>query len=63
VWLASSHASLLAHINRFAGAPEAPPQDARLDLNEVDAICIQRRVHKKKGSWWQLPRDLKEENG
>jgi hypothetical protein len=53
---------LVAHINRFADAPEAPSRDAALELEEVDAICIQRRVHKKKGSWWQLPHDLKEES-
>jgi hypothetical protein len=54
---------LVAHINRFAAAPEAPPTDTGLDLEQTDAICIQRRVHKRKGSWWQLPHDLKEGNG
>ena len=54
---------LVAYINRFAGAPEATPEDVGLDIEEMDAICIQRRVHKKKGSWWQLPHDLKGDNG
>ena len=54
---------LVAHINRFAGAPGVPATDVGLDLEHMDAMCIQRRVHKKKGSWWQLPHDLKEDNG
>jgi hypothetical protein len=60
---AAAEKELVAHINRFADAPEAPPQDASLDLEEIDSMCVQRRVHKRKGSWWQLPHDLKEKSG
>jgi hypothetical protein len=52
-----SEKKLVAEINRFAEAPRAVGDEP--SLKDVDAVLIHRMVHKKKGSWWQLPRDLK----
>lgn len=51
---------LVQELNAFtAGAPmKAPPPIGE----DVDAMSIQRRIHKKKGSWWQLPKDLPDKN-
>jgi hypothetical protein len=49
---------LVSEINRFADAPTAPVDYAGMELEEMDAICIKRRVQKRKGSVWQLPHDL-----
>ena len=27
---------------------------------DAEMVQVHRRVHKRKGSWWQLPKDLKE---
>ncbi|HWX35024.1 MAG TPA: hypothetical protein VNZ53_47345, partial [Steroidobacteraceae bacterium] len=31
------------------------------DDDAIEAVAIERRVTKRKGSWWQLPKDLQDE--
>lgn len=39
---------------------EGKPADIKkLDSAHVDAMIVQRTVRKKKGKWWQLPKDLR----
>ena len=33
--------------------------DDELTPDEVEAVSVRRVMHKKKGSWWQLPKELK----
>jgi len=52
-------AKILKHLKQFSEAPPVPPTDAEFDSMDADMVQVQRRVHKRKGSWWQLPKDLK----
>jgi hypothetical protein len=52
---------LVARLRRFERAPTLPPNDAAYDDPESDALSIARLISKKRGSWWQLPKDLQEE--
>lgn len=39
-------------------SPPLSPGDIDFDPIDSNAMAIERRVSKKKGSWWQLPKDL-----
>ena len=56
-------AEILDHLKRFSDAPVAAPGEADFDPQDAEMVQVHRRVHKRKGSWWQLPKDLKEEAG
>ena len=56
----TSEQDLVKHLNRFRDAPELAPDDVDFDTADPDLLSIQRRVHKRRGSFWQLPKDLKE---
>jgi hypothetical protein len=51
---------LVKHLNRFRDAPELAPEDIDFDATNPDILSVQRSVHKRRGSFWQLPKDLKE---
>ncbi len=53
-------AKLVEHINRVSSAPSISPTEV-VDFKPTDPdfVCIERRIAKRKGSWWQLPKDLK----
>ncbi|HEX4277305.1 MAG TPA: hypothetical protein VHZ74_18240 [Bryobacteraceae bacterium] len=51
---------LVKHLNRFRDAPELAPEDVDFDQSNPDILSVQRRVNKRRGSFWQLPKDLKE---
>ena len=53
-------ALLVSSMNEMKGAPALEDTEVDFDLSNPDGMMIQRMVHKRKGSWWQLPRDLKE---
>lgn len=55
-----SEKKLVDHLKRFTSAPTIPAEPADLALDDADVVSIQRTVHKRKGSWWQLPKDLKD---
>ncbi|HWW15927.1 MAG TPA: hypothetical protein VN310_14800 [Candidatus Dormibacteraeota bacterium] len=52
-------AELLAHINRLSDAPAMPRDEMDFDPADAQFVQIQRRVTKRRGGWWQLPKDLK----
>jgi hypothetical protein len=58
--LPTDEKELLRHLKRFHDAPALRNDELDFDLANPDVLSIQRRVHKKKGSFWQLPKDLKE---
>jgi hypothetical protein len=53
-------AELVMHLNRFRDAPELSPEEIDFDTSNPDLLSVQRSVHKQRGSFWQLPKDLKE---
>jgi hypothetical protein len=34
------------------------PDNPRLCIDEMKTLSVEHKVHKRKGSWWQLPKDL-----
>jgi hypothetical protein len=52
---------LVNELRRFEGAPSLPRGDPAYDEPYSDALSIQRFIAKRRGSWYQLPRDLRGE--
>ena len=50
---------LMADIKDWEDAPEMPLQPGE-DERETDMMLLKRQVAKRRGSWWQLPKDLKQ---
>ena len=51
---------LLKEINALVDAPAVSDNEAGVNQERVDVVSIQHMVRRKKGSWWQVPSDLKE---
>lgn len=49
---------LIADFEGWKSAPEVAGLTGE-DGSEADMIMIERRISKRRGSWWQLPKDLK----
>jgi len=51
---------LIGHLTKFTTA--SPLKTGQVDFTpeDSDVLAIQRLVRKRKGSWWQVPKDLKE---
>lgn len=49
---------LVERLKRFTNTPGVPLIEGDLNMKNVDMLSINRRVRKKKGSWWQVPKDL-----
>lgn len=50
---------LVERLNKDSEAKSLPQADIDYNATDADFIIIQRKVRKRKGSWWQLPKDLK----
>jgi hypothetical protein len=50
----------LAHLNRFTHAPTLPVDQVDFDPVDAEMVGLQRFIRKRKGSFWQVPKDLKE---
>jgi len=53
-----SHDHLVAHLKKFTDAPTLEPDEVDFDLSNTDSMSINRMVRKKKGSWYQVPKDI-----
>jgi len=53
-----SNPKLVKEMKAFSNAPGLPAEDIDFDVENPDMLSLQRMVTKKKGSWWQLPKDL-----
>lgn len=53
--------NLVQHIKGFTEAPTLPPNQMPSTEEELDSLSIQRSIRRKRGSWYQIPKDL--ENG
>jgi len=51
---------LVEYLNRFGDAEGLPRDDVDFDVANPEVLSIKRQVHKRKGSFWQVPKDLKE---
>ena len=49
---------LVAHLKKFTDAPTLKPDEVDFDCSDADSIAVTRVVRKKKGSWFQVPKDL-----
>lgn len=50
---------LLQEMKALTEAPPLPPEQVDFDTGEPDMLSVERRVRKRKGSWWQVPKSLK----
>jgi hypothetical protein len=57
---ASLEPELVKQLNRFRDAPELSPDEIDFDTGNPDMLSVQRSVRKRRGSFWQLPKHLKE---
>lgn len=53
-------AKLIEHLNKFAEAPPLSKEEIDFEPEDAEMVQLTRSVHKRKGGWWQLPKDLKE---
>jgi hypothetical protein len=55
-----SEAEIVAHINSLKSAPTVTRLEMRkFDVTKPDFVRMERRVSKRRGNWWVLPKDLK----
>lgn len=52
-------AELVGHINRTTSAPALPSNQVDFRPTEAEFVTVQRSISKRKGNWWQLPKDIK----
>lgn len=50
---------IIDRLTRFTKAPTAQPEQIDCAPDDADVVSIERRVHRQKGSWYQVPKDLK----
>jgi hypothetical protein len=55
---AEAQAQLVEELTAFTQGAPLPSGDEALDDDAIEAVSVKRRVTKRKGSWWQLPKDL-----
>lgn len=48
---------LMDLINRTTSAPSVPPNEVDFDPADPAFVTIERRVSRRKGSWWLVPKD------
>ena len=52
------NSKLLSEIKKFTKGSSLQPSASDFDMQNPDTLSIKRRCSKRKGSWWQLPKDL-----
>jgi hypothetical protein len=57
---AEAESNMIKETNDFASASTLSDSDIDFDISNPDAILIKRQVSKKKGSWYQLPKDIQQ---
>ena len=50
--------ALAKELNKYTDAPKLAPDQIDFDTKNTDSLSIERSVRKRKGSWWQVPKDL-----
>ena len=49
---------IVQHIHSFSEARALKPEEVDFDMKRTDALILKTKVHRKRGKWWQIPRDL-----
>lgn len=52
------HEELLKHLKQFDEAPTLAPKEVDFDVADSDSLIVKRKVRKKKGSWYQVPKHI-----
>lgn len=52
-------AKIVEEVKKLSSAPSLKKEEYDISDQDIDFISIERYMRKKKGSWWQLPKDLK----
>ncbi len=52
---------LVEHVKEFAEAKPLEPEQVDFDPSNPDSMVIKRKVSKRRGKWWQLPKDIAEQ--
>ncbi len=50
--------TLIQELKKYSEALPLSPQEIDFDIENTDSLSIERSVRKRKGSWWQVPKDL-----
>jgi hypothetical protein len=50
-------AELVKRLKEFRKQATLDPHDPTIDQND-DMLSIERKISRKRGSWWQVPKDL-----
>lgn len=54
---------LVQHLNAWSSAPTASMDVSDGDNDELEMMALERKVHRKKVSWYQVPKGLPEDDG
>jgi hypothetical protein len=52
-------AELVEHINKVSDAPALPPEEVDFEPTDAEFVQLTRNISRRKGGWWQVPKDLK----
>lgn len=52
-------ARILEEIKKMRNAPSLTQDSIDFDPHNTDTLCVERAVHLKKGSWYQIPKSSK----
>lgn len=50
---------ILEHVKQFTDAPTLRPDEMFDPSDDLDSVSLQRSIRRKRGSWYQVPKDLK----
>ena len=53
---------LVEYINNFAKSDPIRSDQVNFDLSNPDAMVIKKQIRKRKGKWWQVPKDIANNN-
>ena len=54
---------IVKELTNLTEAPPLQPEAVNFNPEDANVMVVKRRVHKTKGKWWQLPRDLEDNDG
>ena len=52
---------LVEHVEKFTKPDQIDADKKDFDVTDPDVMALQKKIHRKRGKWWQVPKDLKEE--
>jgi hypothetical protein len=51
---------ILEHLKKISAAQPLSSEEIDFEPADAEMVQLERRIHKRKGNWWQLPKDLKQ---